>query len=302
MCEELEQRIGASWGECAPNRRGYRDGYYTRDLLTPTGHIEDLKVPRDREREFHTQVFERYNRYEPEVAEALTQMFVSGVSTHKVGEVAEKLTGTAPSASTVSRLNQTLTKQFEAWRERSLLAHYRIMYLDGIHFTVRHGDQTDATMILTALGVDPEGSREVLSFRASAEESKEGWSALLQELRTRGVSQIDLIVTDGHEGLLTAVADLFPTTPRQRCSVHKQRNVMSAIPKREQQEMSTELKGTWHQESKEEALLNLAAIIRNVSEALSRGDPQPLRRRRASPDVLCFPAGRAPLYPQHERD
>jgi putative transposase len=260
MCEELEQCIGASWGACTPNRRGYRNGYYTRDLLTSTGRIEDLKVPRDREGAFHTQVFERYSRYEPEVAEALTQMFVSGVSTHKVGEVAEKLTGAAPSASAVSRLNQTLTEQFEAWRERSLLAHYRIVYLDGIHFTVRHGDQTDATMILAALGVDLEGSREVLAFRASAEESKDGWRTLLQELRTRGVSQIDLIVTDGHEGLLAAVADLFPTTLRQRCLVHKQRNVMSAIPKREQQEVLTELKGIWHQESKEEALLNLAAF------------------------------------------
>ena len=260
MREELEQCIGASWGECTPNRRGYRNGYYTRDLLTSTGRIEDLKVPRDREGEFHTQVFERYNRYEPEVAEALTQMFVSVVSTHKVGEVAQTLTGAAPSASAVSRLNQTLTEQFEAWREHPLLAHYRIVYLDGIHFTVRHGDKTDATMILTALGVDLEGSREVLAFRASAEESKDGWSALLQELRTRGMIQIDLIVTDGHEGLLAAVADLFPTSLRQRCLVHKQRNVMSAIPKREQQEVSTELKGIWQQETKEDALLNLAAF------------------------------------------
>ena len=67
MCEELEQCIGASWGECTPQRRGYRNGSYTRDLVTPTGRIEDLKVPRDREGEFHTQAFERYNRNAPEV-------------------------------------------------------------------------------------------------------------------------------------------------------------------------------------------------------------------------------------------
>jgi putative transposase len=73
------------------------------------------------------------------VAEALTQMFVNGVSNHKVGEVAQILMGVAPSASAVSRLNQTLTEQYEAWRERPLLAHYRILYLDGIQFTVRHG-------------------------------------------------------------------------------------------------------------------------------------------------------------------
>ena len=260
MREELEQCLGASWGECTPTRRGYRNGSYTRDLVTPTGRMEDLKVPRDREGQFHSQVFERYSRYEPEVAEALTQMFVSGVSTHKVGEIAATLTGAAPSASAVSRLNQALTEQYEAWRERSLLAHYRIVYLDGIHFTVRHGDKTDATMILTALGVDLEGSREVLAFRACAEESKEGWSGLLQDLRTRGVTEVDLIVTDGHDGLLAAVSALFPATLRQRCLVHKQRNVMSAVPKREQQEVATELAGIWKQEKKEDALLNLAAF------------------------------------------
>jgi putative transposase len=260
MREELEQCIGASWGECTPTRRGYRNGSYTRDLVTPTGRIEDLKVPRDRAGAFHTQVFERYARYEPEVAEALTEMFVSGTSTHRVGQVAEKLLGVAPSASAVSRLNQALTEQYEAWRERRLLPHYRIIYLDGIHFTVRHGSQTDATMILTALGVDLEGSREVLAFRACAEEDKDGWSCLLQDLRTRGVSEIDLLVTDGHDGLLAAVSALFPATLRQRCLVHKQRNVMNAIPKREQQEVVTELTGIWKQEHKEQALLNLVAF------------------------------------------
>ncbi len=260
MREELEQCIGASWGECTPTRRGYRNGSYTRDLVTPTGRMEALKVPRDREGQFHSQVFERYSRYEPEVAEALTQMFVSGVSTHKVGEVTQTLTGVAPSASAVSRLNRTLTEQYEAWRERPLLPHYRVVYLDGIHFTVRHGPQTDATMILTALGVDLDGSREVLAFRACAEEDKDGWSCLLQDLRTRGVTEIDLIVTDGHDGLLAAVSSLFPATLRQRCLVHKQRNVMNAIPKREQQEVSTELAGIFKQEKKEDALLNLAAF------------------------------------------
>jgi transposase-like protein len=260
MREELEQCLGASWGECTPTRRGYRNGSYTRDLVTPTGRVEDLKVPRDREGEFHTQVFERYNRYEPEVAEALTQMFVSGTSTHKVGKVAEKLMGAAPNASAVSRLNQTLTEQFEAWRERSLLAHYRILYLDGIHFTVRHGTKTDSTIILTALGVDLEGKKDILALRACAAEDKDGWSCLLQDLRRRGATQMDLIVTDGHDGLLAALASLFTATPRQRCLVHKQRNVMNAIPHREREEVAAELAGIFKQEKKEDALLNLVAF------------------------------------------
>lgn len=260
MLEELEQCIGASWGECTPTRRGYRNGFYTRDLVTSTGRIEDLKVPRDREGEFHTQAFERYSRYEPEVAEGLTEMFVSGTSTHKVGKVAEKLMGAAPSASAVSRLNHTLTEQFEIWRERPLLAHYRVLYLDGIHFTVRHGGQTDPTIILTALGVDLEGNKEALALRACAEEDKDGWSCLLQDLRNRGVKELDLIVTDGHDGLLAAVSSLFPATPRQRCLVHKQRNVMNAIAHREHKEVATELAGIWKSQTREEARTQLAAF------------------------------------------
>jgi putative transposase len=260
MNEELTLFLGAAWGECSPERKGYRNGTYTRDLATTAGPIEDLKVPRDREGVFHTQVFDRYSRYEPQVAEGLTQMFVAGVSTQKVGEVTQTLMGIAPSASAVSRLNQTLTQQFETWRERRLQEHWRILYLDGIHFDIRHGDQTDSTILLTALGVDMEGSKEILALRICAEEDKDGWSCVLQDLRQRGVTKIDLIVTDGHEGLLAAVAALFPATARQRCVVHKQRNVMNAIPKRERGPIATELAGIWKAATKEEALIHLAAF------------------------------------------
>src|SRR5579875_1074470 len=161
MREELTQFLGAAWGESTPERKGYRNGFYTRDLATTSGPIEDLKVPRDRAGEFHTQVFDRYGRYEPQVAEGLTQMFVSGTSTHKVGEVAQTLMGVAPSASAVSRLNHSLTQQFDVWRERPLLTHYRLLYLDGIHFTVRHGAQPHSPIILTALGVDLDGNKDI---------------------------------------------------------------------------------------------------------------------------------------------
>ncbi len=260
MREELDAFIGAAWGECSPKRKGYRNGTYTRDLATATGRLEEIKVPRDREGQFHTQAFERYSRYEPHIAEGLTQMFVAGVSTHKVGEVAQTLMGVAPSASTISRLNQTLTQQFEAWRERRLQEHWRIVYLDGVHFSIRHGDKADSTIILTALGVDLEGHKEVLALRACAEEDKDGWACLLQDLRTRGATHIDLIVTDGHEGLLAAVKALFSATPRQRCLLHKQRNVLNAIPRRERGDVQAELAGIWDQPSKGEALAQLAAF------------------------------------------
>jgi len=108
--------------------------------------------------------------------------------------------------------------------------------------------------------VDLAGNKEVLALRACAEEDKDGWLCLLQDVRKRGATQIDLIVTDGHEGLLAAVSELFAVTPRQRCLVHKQRNVLNAIPRRERGDVQAELVGIWEQPSKPEALTHLAAF------------------------------------------
>jgi putative transposase len=173
-------------------------------------------------------------------------------------------------ASTVSRLNQSLTQQFEAWRQRPLQEHWRILYLDGVHFSIRHGNKADATIILTALGVDLEGNKEVLTMRACAEEGKDGWVSVLQDLRARGATQIDLVVTDGHEGLLAAVSELFAATPSPRCLLHKQRNVLNAIPRRERGDVQAELVGIWKQPTKEEAATQLMASTRQIWQTLSR--------------------------------
>src|SRR5258708_16282637 len=148
-------------------------------------------------------------------------MFVAVTSTHNVGEVAQTLLGVAPSASTISRLNQTLTQQFDTWRQRPLQEHWRILYLDGVHFSIRHGEQADSTIILIALGVDLAGNKEVVALRAFAED-KDGWACLLQDLRSRGATHVDLIVTDGHDGLLAAVSQLFSPTPPHHRLLHKQ--------------------------------------------------------------------------------
>jgi len=150
-----------------------------------------------------------------------------------------------------------------------------VLYLDGVHFSIRHGEKADATIILTALGVDLEGNKEVLATLACAEESKEGWLSLLHDLRTRGASQIDLIVTDGHDGRLSALTELFAATPRQRCLVHKQRNVLAAIPRRERAEVQAELAGIWEQATKPEAFTQLAAENRQVYRTLSRSRAKP---------------------------
>jgi hypothetical protein len=165
---------------------------------------------------------------------------------------------------------------------------------------VRHGDRVDSTIILTALGVDLDGNKEVLALRARAEEDKEGWGSRLHDLRARGATQLDLIVTDGHEGVLAAVKELFPTTPRQRCLVHKQRNVLNAIPRRERGDVQAELVGIWKQPTKPEALIELAAENRQVWQALSRGGTKRGFGRRAPVDLFCLSADDASAHSDHQ--
>ncbi len=106
----------------------------------------------------------------------------------------------------------------------------------------------------------------MLALRACAEENKDGWACLLQDLRSRGATHIDLIVTDGHDGLLKAISELFAATPRQRCLVHKQRHVLNAIPRRERGEVQAELVGIWEQPSKQEAMAELAVFKAKYSK------------------------------------
>jgi putative transposase len=169
-----------------------------------------------------------------------------------------------------------------------------------VHFDIRHGDKVDSTIILTALGVDLAGNKEVLALRACAEEDKDGWSCLLQDLRSRGATHIDLIVTDGHDGRLSAVSELFSATPRQRCLLHKQRHVLNAIPRRERGEVQAELVGIWDLPSKQEAVAQLAANTRQIRQTLSRGSEEPGPGGGGDSHLLRFPADDAPVHQDHQ--
>lgn len=99
------------------------------------GHIDELAVPRTRSG-YRTQLFERYARRRPELDEAISGMFIKGVSTRGVGEVMQTLTGSAPSASTVSRVFHALEGEYRAWKSRPLSPRYEYLFADGTYFTV----------------------------------------------------------------------------------------------------------------------------------------------------------------------
>jgi transposase-like protein len=257
--EEVTALIGAAPYEQNPVRRDHRNGSYTRDLVTSVGRIEDLRVPRTR-RGFRTQVFERYQRRRREVDEGIGEMFVSGISTTGVGRVMENLTGARPSPSAVSRVFHKLEDEYEAWKTRTLARHYVYCFADGTYFSVIYDHEGCKMPILAVIGIRSDGEREVLAFSVGDRENQPAWEQLLDELKARGVEQVDLWITDGNRAMLNAVEAKFPIAKRQRCIKHKMENVLGYIPQKQRDAVEPELKAIFYQEDRAHAEQAFAAF------------------------------------------
>jgi putative transposase len=258
--EEVDAFIGAVRYERSDQRQDYRNGHSTRSLDTSVGHINDLLVPRTRAG-YQTQVFERYHRRRTDVDQTIGEMFIGGVSMTRVGEVVETLTGTKPSASTVSRVFHTLESEYEQWKTRELSERYLYAFADGTYFTVIYNGEGCKMPILAVVGIAETGEREVLAFSVGDRENEQAWKDLLEDLKQRGVKAIDLWVSDGNQAMINAITKKFPDSARQRCVVHKMDNVLSYVPTKQQEQLKPELKALFYQKDRQAADQAIAAFI-----------------------------------------
>jgi putative transposase len=240
--EEMSQHLEAGYRELTPTRRGERNGHYTRNLVTPAGKIERLTVPRDREGEFVTELFERYKRMTGDVEEAILEMYLSGISVRKIAGVTDALSRVKVGKDAVSRIARRLEEQQREWRERSLEKDYPYLYLDATYLKVRWGARVTSMALLVCVGVDEEGFREVLAVEVAGSEKGAAYASLLRGLIDRGLSGVRLVISDDHEGIKAAVAGELPGAQWQRCAVHFERNVLSHVPSSSMAEVAQDLK------------------------------------------------------------
>jgi putative transposase len=239
--EEMTQHLEAGYRELTPTRRGERNGYYTRNLVTPAGKIEHLEVPRDREGEFVTEVFERYKRMTGDVEEAVLEMYLSGISVRKIASVTEALSRVKVGKDAVSRIARRLEEEQREWRERSL-EEKEYPYLDATYLKVRWGASVTSMALLACVGVDEEGFREILAVEVAGTEKGAAYASMLRGLVDRGLSGVKLVVSDDHEGIKAAVFSELPGVDWQRCVVHFERNVLSHVPTTSMEEVANDLK------------------------------------------------------------
>ena len=246
-------------------RASTRAGHYERGLETTAGPVR-LKVPKLRHVPFETAIIERYRRRESSVEEALVEMYLAGVSVRKVEDITEALWGSRVSPSTISDLNQKIFERVEVWRNRPLEKEYPYVFVDGIWLKRSWGGEVETVSVLVAIGVNQEGYREVLGVAEGAREDKESWRQFLGYLKSRGLEEIRLLISDKSLGLLEVLYDYYPAARWQRCVVHFYRNVLHATPRGKAREVSLMLKAIHAQEDRESARQKAKEVVQKLTQ------------------------------------
>src|SRR5215210_269179 len=251
---EMTQHIGAAPYERSAARAGHRNGHKMRALRTRVGTL-NLSVPQDREGTFSTRLFSRYQRNEKALVLALMEMYVEGVSTRKVKDITEELCGTSFSKSTVSHLATGLDAELRAWRARPLEAKaYPYLFVDARYEKVRKGHRVVSQGVLVVSAVRDDGLREMVGIAVADTESEATYQEVFRSLKARGLSGVELVVSDDHEGLKAAVFRHFQGASWQRCQVHYARNLLGMVGAKKRKELSEGLRGVFAAASREVAL------------------------------------------------
>jgi transposase-like protein len=233
---EVQDLIGSPHWKHNPGRLTYRNGYYSRSLLTGFGYLADLRVPRIREGGIKFCILGRYQRRSEDLDHLVLEMFLSGVSTRRVEEVLVPLLGERTvSAGLVSKITKVLDKQVERFHSQRLKDEYTYLILDGIFLNQKSPVWKKRRCILVAYGMKLDGKRELIDFEmANQGESENAWEGFLNRLYQRGLEgkNLKLVVIDGNKGLANALSLIYPFALKQRCWAHKLRNVANKCPKK----------------------------------------------------------------------
>ena len=219
----------------------YRNGYYERDFVTRFGTIR-LRIARARGRSFLPPAIEKFQRRAPELGMLIREAFLRGISTRQVGRVVATLTGETVSAQTVSNLTRDLDHAVKEFHQAPLKDEWAYLFLDGVNLKVRRPAGRQSVQMLVAYGVRPDGTRQLLGFLRTKGESQAHWESLLNDLYRRGLKgdKLLLVVTDGCPGLAAAIQTVYPHAAHQRCWVHKMRNILEKVRKRDYDAVKTD--------------------------------------------------------------
>ncbi|MGH3392049.1 MAG: IS256 family transposase [Actinomadura sp.] len=288
MSAEADALCGAGYGERSDGRVNRRNGYRERDWDTRAGTVE-LAIPKLRSGSYFPDwLLERRRRAEQALISVVATSYLLGVSTRRVGKLVEQLGIKGISKSQVSEMSKVLDAQVAVFRNRALDGGpYSFVWMDALTQKVREGGRTVNVHVLVATAVNADGHREILGVEVSSAEDGAGWLAFLRGLVARGVSGVQLVISDAHRGLVEAIGATLPGATWQRCRTHYLRNLLTKVPKTAQPWVATLVRTIFDQPATEEVCAQHARVVDSLE---AKYPDAAAHLDEAKADLLAFTA------------
>lgn len=286
MSAQADAICGAPYGERSSERVNQRNGYRSRQFDTRTGTI-DLLVPKLRSGSYFPDwLVEPRRRAERALVQVVAECYVKGVSTRRVDGLVRTLGIEGISKSKVSELAKTLDEAVEAFRNRPLdQGPYTYLWMDALEIKCREAGRIVSVAAVVATAVNRDGRREILGLDIFTTEDGAGWTQFLRGLVARGLTGVQLVISDDHRGLTQAVAAVLPGSSWQRCRVHFVRNLQSHVPKLAQAMVGTLVRSIFAQPSAEEVRAQLERVIDQLETRFPKAAEI---LAEAAPDITAF--------------
>ncbi|MCO6470708.1 MAG: IS256 family transposase [Saprospiraceae bacterium] len=228
--------------ETESGRANRRNGHGKKRVQTEGGEIT-LNPPRDRAGTYEPVIIEkRQKRLKTGLDEVIISLYAKGNSVEDIHRLLYDIYGVSYSTSAISLITDSVWPEILEWQQRPLQSCYPIVYLDGIHYRVKHDGAFEDRCIYTVYGIDCEGKRDILGIYMDASESSNTWGRVLEDLEKRGVEDIFIVCIDGLKGFKQAIEKVYPKAHVQRCIVHKIRNSVKFVPDKELKKICTDLR------------------------------------------------------------
>jgi len=296
----LESKLTAFLGYNPYERDGWntgnsRNGAYYRKVDTQFGQIE-IKVPRDRNVEFHQHTMPDYKRHTDVLEQTVIKLYSKGVTTREIADLIEKMYGGYYSPAMVSNISKEMIPKVEAYHQRHLSDKFFCVYLDATYIPLKRVTY-EREAVYIAIGIKPNGHKEVIDYCIAPTENIEIWSEMLKGFKSRGLEQVELFLSDGVVGMKEAICQSYPKAHFQRCLVHVMRNISAKMRVDDRKKALDEFKQIHTQSNKEMAVQVLHEFYQNWEKAYKNVVRD---LRQVEPDLLTFynypPAIRASIY------
>jgi putative transposase len=270
-------------------RANRRNGYREREWDSRAGTIE-LQIPKLRSGSYFPEwLLDRHRRAEQALVQVVAECYVKGVSTRRVDGLIKTLGISGISKSQVSEMAKSLDEAVEAFRNRPLDAGpYTFVWLDALVLKCREAGRIANVACAIATGVSADGHREILGLDVMTSEDGAGWTAFLRSLVARGLSGVQLVISDAHEGLVGpngAIGAVLPGASWQRCRTHFMRNILAKVPKSAAPFVATMVRSIFAQPDAHQ----VAAQLGRVTDELAGRFPEAAELlEQAGPDITAF--------------